>query len=84
MNAVCTPTRPSHSRTDAAVNSGPLSLRRKAGGPRSVNNLVSVSKTSSDRRRRSTSMARHSREYSSITVSIRMGRPSWVRSATKS
>ena len=29
-------------------------------------------------------MAKHSRLYSSRTVSILMGRPSWVRSATKS
>ena len=55
-----------------------------AGGPCRTKSSVSASKTSSACSRRATRIARHSRLYSSNTVSIFNGRPSSVRSATKS
>ena len=51
---------------------------------RATKSAVSCWRTSSEVRRRATRMARHSRVYSSTTVSIRSARPSCVRSWTKS
>jgi len=84
MNSVFTPTRSSHSVTFWAVNSDPLSLRMYSGTPRRTNRSLNLSKTSSLVCFRATSIARHSRLYSSINVSIRKARPSDVRSCTKS
>ena len=41
-----------------------------AGTPCATNRSANVSSTSSDRRRRATTIARHSREYSSTTTKI--------------
>jgi hypothetical protein len=84
MNSVRTPIRPSQARTTLAVNSPPLSDLIWSGGPRPTNRSVSACSTSSEVSRRATTMARHSRVYSSMTVSMRKGRPSEVRSCTKS
>src|SRR5580658_2385650 len=74
----------SHSLTVVAVNSGPLSLRRCSGTPRVAINQARRSSTSSLVSFRATSMARHSRVYSSTMVSILNGTPSCVRPLTKS
>jgi len=60
MKSVFTSTRWSHSRTALAVNSLPLSDRMWPGGPRSTNSSASRYSTSSDRKCRATSIARHS------------------------
>ncbi len=77
-------TTPSQRRMSSAVNSGPLSERMWAGTPCVTNNSANVSNTSIDRNPRATMIARHSREYSSTMVRSFSGRPSCVRSATKS
>jgi hypothetical protein len=84
MYSVVTPTRPSHPLTALAVNSGPLSDRMCPGTPRRTNRSASRSSTSSALSFLATSMARHSRVYSSITVSMRKARPFRVRAWTKS
>ena len=84
MNNVSTAKASSHARTSPAVNSGPLSERMYAGAPWVTNKSANTSNTSVDRRRRATTIAKHSRENSSTTVSIFSARPSCVRSATKS
>jgi hypothetical protein len=84
MHSVFKPTRPGHSRTLLAVNSLPLSLRMCSGTPRRTNRSLSRSTTSSLVSFLATSIARHSLVYSSPIVSIRIGRPSDVRSITKS
>ncbi len=84
MNSVRTPIRPSQARTTLAVNSPPLSERMWSGGPRSTKRSVSTRSTSSEVSLRATAMARHSRVYSSMAVSMRKGRPSCVRSCTRS
>ena len=68
----------------SAVNSGPWSERMWAGTLWVTKSSASVSSTSIDRNHRATTIARHSREYSSTMVRIFSGRPSCVRSATKS
>jgi hypothetical protein len=82
--SVPTPSRPSHARTTAAMNSGPWSERMCSGGPRAMNSSVNVASTSSLDSRRATTIARLSRVNASITVSMRNFLPSWVRSSTKS
>ena len=84
MNSVPTPTRPSHSRTALAVNSGPLSQRMCSGTPRRTNRSESRSSTSSLVSLLATSIARHSRVNSSMMFSIRKARPSRVLAWTKS
>lgn len=74
MYQVFTSTRPSQSRTFTAVNSDPLSLRIKSGTPRRTNRSLSRSKTPSLVSCRATSIAKHSRVYSSISISIRKAR----------
>ena len=78
MYSVLAPTFPSHSRTALAVNSGPLSERMWADTPRAIINSASVSMTSGDRMLHPARIARHSLEYSSMTVSSRKARPSRV------
>ena len=84
MESVFTPTRTSHSLTLVAVNSDPLSLRMWSGTPWRTNRSLSRYKTSSLVNFPDTSIARHSRVYSSTIVSIRNARPFDVRSMTKS
>ena len=79
MKRVVTPARVRQSRTAVAVNSGPLSDRRYAGGPRSTKSWASRARTASLRSRRATSRLRHSRVYASTRARIRTGRPSAVR-----
>ena len=55
-----------------------------AGTPDVIHSAARVSSTSVDRIRRATTIAKHSREYSSTTVKIFSGQPSCVRSATTS
>jgi len=52
--------------------------------PRVINKSSKASRTSPLLSLRFVTMAKHSRVYSSITVSILKDRPSWVRSCTKS
>jgi hypothetical protein len=73
-----------HFFTAAEMNSGPLSLRTCAGAPRIAVSSSRNATTSSPPKFRCTSIVRHSRVYSSSTTSIRKGRPSAVRSCTKS
>jgi len=54
------------------------------GIPRRMNRSIRRSNPSSAFNRRATSIDRHSRVYSSITVNSRSGRPLLVRSAMKS
>ena len=84
MDSVATPAFASQPRTAAAMNSGPLSLRRYAGTPRSPTILASVLTTSAAVSDRPSTSARHSRVYSSTTGRIFSGRPSAVWSNTKS
>lgn len=70
--------------TLAAVNSAPLSDRTNAGLPYGRISRDSVRMTSCDLRLAPTSIARHSRVYSSITLSIFNARPSTDWSCTKS
>ena len=84
MKSVCTPTRPSQRRTAFAANSGPLSERMCSGTPRATQSSARRASTSCEFSRRATSIARHSRVCSSTIASIRNGRPSAVRSKTKS
>ena len=81
---VFTPIFLSQSRTACAVNSEPLSLRMCSGTPRVTNSQANRSSTSSLLSDRATSIARHSRVCSSMTVSMRTQRPSCVRVCTKS
>src|SRR3954452_20741049 len=67
-----------------ATNSGPLSERICSGTPRRMNRSDSTSMTSIDLSRRDTRMARHSWVNSSMRLSRRNLRPSWVRSSRKS
>ena len=69
--------------TFAAVNSAPLSERTNAGLPYSRISRDRVRTTSCARRLAPTSMARHSRVYSSITHSSFRLRPSTIWSCTK-
>ena len=78
------PSPPNHLRNARAMNSGPLSERMCAGTPRQSIASASVSITSSELSRRPTLIARLSRVYSSIRVSILSARPSWVTALTKS
>ena len=66
------------------MNSGPLSERTWSGVPRVTMTSASTSITSSLPSRRATRIARHSRVYSSMSVSRRTVRPSCVRVLTKS
>src|SRR5437763_2301763 len=84
MEAVFAPTAPIHSWTALATDSGPLSERMCSGTPRRMNRSESTSMTSIDLSRRDTRMARHSWVNSSMMLSMRNLRPSWVRSSTKS
>jgi hypothetical protein len=74
----------SHCRTARAMNSGPLSLRMCPGAPRRRTKPSSTATTSVAFMPRPTSRARHSRVYSSTTLSHFSGRPSLVRSWMKS
>ena len=67
-----------------AMNSGPLSERICVGIPRLRNRSARIKSTSCERIRRATTEATHSRVYASSIFKIRNGRPSCVRSATKS
>src|SRR6516164_3600081 len=58
----------SHLRTARETNSGPLSERRYLGAPCTVTSLASTSITRPERMLPATSIARHSRVYSSMTV----------------
>ena len=84
INNVCTSTLCSPSRTRFAVNSGLWSERRYLGTPRRTNKSLSRSSTFSLVSRLVTSIAKHSRLYSSMIVHIENAYPSLVRSATKS
>ena len=75
MKSVFTPIRPSHSRTLLATNSGPLSERMCSGGPWATKRSVRQWSTSSDLSLRATTIARHRRVNSSITVSMRRRPP---------
>ncbi len=70
MNSVPTPNRDIQSRTTSAVNSGPLSDLMCSGIARCTNNSPSRASTFSESSFRSTSIARHSRVYSSTTDSL--------------
>jgi hypothetical protein len=84
INSGATASRSYHCRSMRAIHSGPLSFRICVGQPRSRNNTLKTSWTSCDVSRRWMVIARHSRVYSSTTVSSFSGWPSWVRSITKS
>lgn len=75
---------PYQARKARAINSGPLSDRICVGQPRIRNSALKTSCTSREVSRRRTAIARYSRVYSSTTVSSFNGRPSCVRSITKS
>ena len=81
MYSVPVPKVSSHCRSSLAMNAGPLSERMYSGIPFTS---ASVSSTSALPRRRATRIARHSRVYSSISVSSRSVLPSCVRALTKS
>lgn len=83
MHCVCTPTRSSQSRTGLAAKSLPLSLRMCTGTPRVAINQANHSSTSSRLRFLATSIDRHSRVHSSMTVSVLKLRPSCVWPCTK-
>ena len=68
----------SHWRNFWAMNSGPLSERMCSGIPRHSITSDNVSITSELPILRSTRIARHSRVYSSSSVSNRSVRPSWA------
>jgi hypothetical protein len=84
MYSVRTHALASHSWISLATNSGPLSLRRCSGAPRTANRYWSVMITSRAVNDRATSIARHSLVNSSITTRIRNCLPSSVRSVRKS
>ena len=65
-------------------NSGPLSDRMWPGMPRRMKRSDNTSITSMALSFAELRIARHSWVNSSITLSIRYFRPSWVRSSTKS
>ena len=71
MNSVVTPSSASQSRTALATNSGPLSERMCSGMPYSRKRSARIQSTSLAVIRRATEIARHSRVYSSTTVSRR-------------
>src|ERR687883_664022 len=76
--------RADHSCTALATNSGPLSERMCSGTPRRMNRSDSTSMTSIELSRRDARMPRHSCVNSSMMLSRRSLRPSWVRSSRKS
>lgn len=61
-----------------------VSERMCSGSPLVTNSSANDSMKSVDRSFRSTTMSRHSRVYSSMSVSMRNALPSWVRSTTRS
>ena len=67
MKTVSVPTRRHHFATAKAMNSGPWSERTYLGAPRSRARRSRHLTTPSPSMERATSMARHSRLYSSIT-----------------
>ena len=71
-------------RKARAINSGPWSLRICVGQPRCRNNSLKIPCPSRDGSRRRSAIARHSLVYPSTNVSLVRGRPSCVRSITKS
>src|SRR6056297_2896025 len=71
MKAVLAPTVSIQARTSFATNSGPLSLRTNAGGPRRMNRSVSASMTSVEFSLRLTRIVRHSRLNSSRMFNVR-------------
>ena len=73
-----------HFRIAWLTNSGPLSERMCDGAPRSLTSLFSTSITRADRMPPATSIARHSRVYSSITVRHLICWPLAQASKTKS
>ena len=81
---VATPAFASRPFTAAAVSSSLLSLRGCAGTPRSPTILASVFTTSAAASDRPTTSAWHSHVDSSTTGSTFSGRPSAIRSNTKS
>ncbi len=80
MYSVPTRAPDAHSRNPWAMNSGPLSLRRYSGLPRSLTTRSSTSTACRAVIPRPTSNARHSRVHSSTNVNHFSGRPSVVRS----
>ena len=82
MKRVVTPRSPSQLRTALAMNSGPLSDRMCSGTTVLQEELrEQVEHVVARHPSRATRMAKHSRVYSSITVSRRSFLPSWVRLA---
>jgi len=84
MYNVPVPRLANHFRNSRATNSGPLSERKYSGIPRTTITSASVSITSLLPSLRATRIARHSRVYSSISVSSRRLLPSCVTALTKS
>src|SRR6516225_7202160 len=79
MKSVFTLTRASHWRTALAVNSDPLSLRMCSGTPRSTNSRPSRYSTSSDTRRRSTSIEMwEAHEHGQTVVTISPLKHNWA------
>lgn len=79
MQAVLAPTAAIRSRTSRAINSGPLSDHTYSGRPRSMDQSVSTSSTSEQSNLRSTRIIRAALVYSWTVLSIRLTRPSAVR-----
>ena len=84
MYSVLAPTLPSQRRSFLATIPGPLSLRIYSGTPRSIITSAKMSMTSWARIRRAGEIVSDYFVYSSSSVSILIGRPSLVRSITKS
>ncbi len=84
MQSVLAPTRPSHSRTARAANSGPLSEPIRSDTPLNTINSASTSVTSAERMLRAARRARHALPYSSMTVSNRTSVPSLSLTCIKS
>jgi hypothetical protein len=84
MYSTPTPASFSPFRTARAMNSGPLSERMCTGAPRWRITPSRISATRAAVMPLATSSTRHSRVYSSTTLSHFRGRPSAVRSWMKS
>ena len=72
MYSAPVPTFASHFRSSSATNSGPSSERMFSGTPRNSITSASASITSNLPSLLATRIAKHSRAYSSISVSIRI------------
>src|SRR3990167_2893556 len=84
LRAVAMPAWEIHSRMAWLTNSGPLSERMNSGAPCMLTSRESTSTTRRERMEPATSIARHSRVYSSMTVRHLICWPSAVVSKTKS